>query len=278
MDKEPKNEKSVAVRATPVPRPVPSYAQLTAEDMGSYAGDFCTPYTLVGISGIICAGKTTLCRKLAALLGWAVLEEPVGATGAGNRYLPLYYSNPPESYLKYGFVMQIYLLDQRFRLHEKMLWGTSSVLMDRTIFEDVIFARMLWKKGLITDLDYQTYKGIYHDMTKFTQGPDVFLFLDVTPEEAHRRLVSRMEKDAGRKCECTVTVEYLSDLRDGYEEWIRLVSKTKPVVHLVPEPLPEQTDTGEMKYSMNIDGAKRVVSIADLADMLRSYKKTNLGM
>ena len=69
----------------------------------------------IGISGIIGAGKTTLATELGKLMNLPVYYEPV----VGNEYLSDFYRDMK----RYSFSFQIYLLNERFRQHQQVLWN-----------------------------------------------------------------------------------------------------------------------------------------------------------
>ena len=185
----------------------------------SYTSTFSSPNVLIGISGIIGVGKSTLTESLGKILSWDVVKEPVES----NEYLCKFY----EDMEKYAFPMQVYLLNHRFRQHQQMVWSGKSMVQDRTIYEDVIFAKMLHDGGLMEDLDFNTYVQLFNNMTNFLHRPDLIIYLDVEPLEALRRV-----RERSRSCETKMSLEYLTELRNGYEEWLKDVRDRIPVLKL----------------------------------------------
>ena len=173
----------------------------------------------ITISGLIGAGKTTLTNQIAEKLGWCALKEPVEE----NPYLDLFYSDMD----KYGFAMQIYFMNYRFEQEQKNIWNKNNTVQDRSLWEDIIFATMLNKSGKISDLDYSTYKQLYCNMVNFIKKPSKILYLDVTPEIALERIKLR-----NRDCEKNITIEYLRDLKETYEEWLEQIGKTTTVIRI----------------------------------------------
>ena len=173
----------------------------------------------IGISGIIGVGKSTLTQKIADKLGFKAFMEPVDT----NEYLDLFYTDMK----KYGFPMQIYLLNKRFRLHQQSVWGDKGTVQDRTIYEDTIFAKMLHESKDISDIDYNTYSELFDNMSYFLHRPDVIVYLDTSPETALERI-----KNRNRECETDMSLEYLTALRDGYEQWLVSIRNIIPVVRI----------------------------------------------
>lgn len=185
----------------------------------NYTTTFSSPHLFIGISGIIGVGKSTLTKKLAEKLGYEPCYEPVKE----NEYLESFYKDMK----KYGFPMQIYLLNKRFRAHQQNIWKDKGVVQDRTIYEDVIFAKMLAESGHISELDFKTYRELFINMTNFLHRPDVIIYLDVDPQIALERINHR-----NRDCESELPLEYLTKLKQGYEDWLKDVHPRIPVVRI----------------------------------------------
>lgn len=164
----------------------------------------------IGVSGIIGCGKSTLTKTFSDAFVFEASYEPV----AENPYLELFYKDMR----KYGCIMQLRLLHERFRLHMAAVFSPKHVIQDRTIYDDMVFATMLRRAGLIEELDFETYRLAFLNMSQFLHRPDVLVYLDCSPEVAMRNIRAR-----GRGAETTITLEYLRDLKANYEEWLEVV-------------------------------------------------------
>ena len=173
----------------------------------------------ISIAGIIGAGKSTLAQQLAQTFGLPIYYEPV----LENAYLADFYRDMS----RYAFSMQIHLLTRRFEQHQQILWSGKGGVQDRTIYEDGIFASLLHSRGHIHSRDYETYLTLSRQMYRFMAAPDLIVYLDVSAEEALRRVRAR-ERD----CESGMSLDYLIALRDGYERFIRDIAKTVPVLRV----------------------------------------------
>ena len=102
----------------------------------------------IGISGIIGAGKTTLAKALGEVMNLPVYYEPI----VENEYLTDFYKDMK----RYSFSFQIYLLNVRFRQHQQVLWNGTGGIQDRTLYEDSIFAKVLYEDGNMEEREYKT--------------------------------------------------------------------------------------------------------------------------
>ena len=169
----------------------------------------------IGIAGIIGVGKSTLTCELAKALNFEPILEEVD----GNPYLEGFYTDMK----KYGTMMQVWLLNHRFRQHREFVTRISlgrirGVVQDRTIWEDTIFARMLnnHPDKIITDLDYNTYLDLFDNMVlRELVFPQILIYLDCKPETAIKHIGSR-----GRSMEQTIELDYLRYLKSNYEQFI----------------------------------------------------------
>ena len=173
----------------------------------------------IGIAGIIGAGKTTLATALGEHLGLDVHYEPV----IDNEYLADFYRDTA----KYSFAMQIYLLNRRFQQHQEIIWRNRGGIQDRTIYEDAIFAKTLRDMDLMDERDYETYVNLFRNLSNFMCRPNFIIYLDVTPEKSLARI-----RERSRGCETGVSLEYLTQLYDGYEEFLGEISRLVPVLRV----------------------------------------------
>jgi len=162
----------------------------------------------IAVAGNIGVGKSTLVRLLCEQLNWTPFYEPV----TENPYLEDFY----EDMGTWGFHSQIYFLMRRLRIHRKLIDEKGSVIQDRSVYEDAeIFAHNLFLQDAINDRDYATYRELYQVLVEFLPPPDLIIYLRASLET----LLSRISK-RGRAYERTISVSYLSDLNELYENWI----------------------------------------------------------
>jgi len=119
------------------------------------------------------------------------------------------------------------LLNRRFQQHQEIIWSKRGAVQDRTIYEDKIFAKMLNDGGYMSDREYTTYCQLLDNMSNFLRKPTVIVYMDVTPETALKRMKAR-----GREMESNVPLEYLKNLRRGYEEFMKTVAGSVAVIRI----------------------------------------------
>jgi deoxyadenosine/deoxycytidine kinase len=162
----------------------------------------------VAIAGNIGSGKSTLTQLLSKRLGWQPHFEPVD----GNPYLADFYRDMN----RWSFPMQVYFLNQRFQIHQKIAQNINASVQDRSIYEDVyIFARNLFEQGFMEERDYKNYLELYGSMSQFLTPPDLVIYLKQSLPTLKSRIESR-----GRSFEKEIPDEYLSHLNRYYDEWM----------------------------------------------------------
>jgi deoxyadenosine/deoxycytidine kinase len=162
----------------------------------------------LAIAGNMGAGKTSLTQFLCARYGFEPIYEPYTT----NPYLDDFYTDMN----RWAFHSQLYFLTHKFRLHHGLNTSTSTVVVDRTIYEDAeIFATNLYRSKCMEKRDYQTYMELYNSMQAALQPPDLLIYLRCDVKGIRRRI-----KQRGRPSEQAIPLAYLRRLNGLYEEWI----------------------------------------------------------
>lgn len=162
----------------------------------------------VAVAGNIGVGKSTLVEMICARMGLEPFYEPV----TENPYLADFYNDMDS----WSFHSQIYFLTHRLRAHYQISEHPSSVVQDRSVYEDAeIFAQNLFLQGHMSQRDYQTYRDVYETTMRFLPPPDLVIFLRASVPTLMKRISNR-----GRDYERTITPDYLEGLNNLYETWI----------------------------------------------------------
>lgn len=162
----------------------------------------------IAVAGNIGVGKSTLVRLLCDRLSWQPFYEPE----AENPYLEDFY----QDMRTWAFQSQVFFLTRRLRDHRRLLDHPTSVIQDRSVYEDAeIFAANLYRQGLMDVRDYRSYSDLYHVLIEFLPPPDLVIYLRASVSTLARRITQR-----GRGYEREISTGYLDQLSQLYDDWI----------------------------------------------------------
>lgn len=169
---------------------------------------------IILVEGNISAGKSTLSRDLGFALGFKVFYEPV----VTNPYLEQYYANPKE----FALPMQLWLLKQRFETYSAALQYAafhpgSGVLLDRSVFSDIVFAQKNYEDGNIDDDGFEEYLALRQQLLSDLPSPTAVVYLDVPAQICHDRVLHMRR----RECESGIPLAYLAGLERCYERFLQ---------------------------------------------------------
>lgn len=179
----------------------------------------------ITIDANIGAGKTNACHALASASSSGgrqtkVLEEPTH-TEKFRHFLSHYYNDLiTGKNTGGGFEMQMFMLCQRYEQHRlavELAWGENgiTVIQDRPIYGDTVFATTAMERGFMTKQEFDLYGDVFRNMSRDIMPPDIFVYLNVTPEECYRRMNTRSRSE-----EEGVPLEYLQHLDSNYKKLI----------------------------------------------------------
>lgn len=216
-----------------------------------------TEKLFISISGLIGVGKSTLCNRLSKQLDIPAYHE----SAQDQELMDKFYKNIK----KYAYVLQYRLLNERYKQQQKIIWTDEGAIQDRSIYEDGVFVRMLYKDGILDKYQYDTYNETFKLMSRNMTHPTCIIHLDVSPEEALRRI-----KERGRPMEQNIDLSYLQKLKEAYDEFILEISKTIPVIHIDWSKFEEDTD---FISKVILDEIKKITQIhkPNLTDYKLSY-------
>ncbi len=179
----------------------------------------------ITVDANIGAGKTNACHALASASSsrgrqTRVLEEPTH-TDRFKHFLSHYYNDLITGVnTGGGFEMQMFMLCQRYEQHRlavELAWGENgiTVIQDRPIYGDTVFATTAMERGFMTKEEFDLYFDVFRNMSRDIMPPDIFVYLNVSPEECHRRMNTRSRSE-----EEGVPLDYLQHLDSNYKKLV----------------------------------------------------------
>lgn len=170
---------------------------------------------LIVLSGVIGAGKTSLTKYLSEDLGTKAFYEPVG----DNPVLPLFYKDPKQ----YGFLLQIFFLNRRFEAMKRAMQDDNNIL-DRSIYEDLLFTQLNAEMGRITPEEFDVYKTLLANMMEelpfaaHKKAPDLLVHIELSLDEELRRIKKR-GRDYEQLSADPSLYDYYAKLHAMYADW-----------------------------------------------------------
>lgn len=170
------------------------------------------------IAGMIGTGKSSVAKALGEEFKTEVFYESV----EDNKILPLFYTATDEEIQtkRYPFLLQLWFLNTRFKSIKQALIDDNNVL-DRSIYEDLYFAKINKDLGRISELEFEVYEGLLNNMMEELdelpkKSPDLLIYLKSSFETVLNRIKLR-----GREYELDEElVDYYRLLWQGYDEWV----------------------------------------------------------
>jgi len=175
------------------------------------------PNEMIVVDGVVGSGKTTLMNILKEELGVSGFEEPV----TDNPILGKFYHDRK----RYAFPLQIFFLNRRFRMLKEAQAKKVSSVMDRSIYGDVIFAKLLHDGGDMEKDEFDLYQDLLTNMLDHIEAPKLMIYLRADVDTA----IDRIEK-RGRDYEQIVERDYWERLNREYEAYFFAYNLSKLLI------------------------------------------------
>lgn len=255
---------------------------------------FCFPVVSSPIGG----GKSTMVRQLAPLLQAEAHYEQIPKFlgefyGQMKRFeravVALMKNDSPKNrqhlalvkikMQDLGFCAQDWFLGNRFGNHTRIIRKGVDAVLDRSIYEDVLFALLLYLQDEMSLRQLETYLTILENHLAYLRMPTAIIYLDADLPTYMGRIMKRLREDPSRKMEeglpkyyeqllmelyevfrqyypgpiiniNTIGVDLTSDLRN---EWAWLAKTLFPVLRQIM-----QKEVDPLHFRANIDFAAQV--------------------
>lgn len=193
-------------------------------------------YDMIVIEGVVGVGKSSL-MNIISENGYTAFEEPV----VDNPVLDKFYYDRS----RYSFPLQVFFLNKRFE-HIKKAVDVSKAVMDRSIYGDAIFARMLNSADEMSDEEFAIYQELLENMLEHVHVPKLMVYLEVSVDEAMRRINKR-----GRDYELVVERDYWEKLNTQYKLYFDEY-ELSPILKINVDNLDFENNAEDREYVMNL--------------------------
>lgn len=175
------------------------------------------PNELIIVDGVVGSGKTTFMNLLKEELSLPGFEEPV----TDNPLLEKFYHDRK----RYSFPLQVFFLNRRFRMLKDAGENLTASVMDRSIYGDVIFAKLLHEGGDMEKDEFDLYQELLVNMLDHIESPKLMIYLKCDVDTAIHRIEKR-----GRDYEQIVERDYWERLNKEYEDYFKEYNLSKLLV------------------------------------------------
>lgn len=164
------------------------------------------PNETIVIDAVVGAGKTVYMEMLSKSLEIPCFQEPV----EGNPLLDKFYHDRK----RYSFPLQIFFLNRRFEMLKQAAQVGKPTIMDRSIYGDMIFAKLLHEEGNMEKDEFMLYRDLLANMLDHIEAPRLMIYLKIDTDSAIKRIKKR-----GRDYEQIVERTYWENLNREYEAY-----------------------------------------------------------
>lgn len=189
------------------------------------------------VDGPVGVGKTSLMDILIEEMGFRPFVEPV----EDNPLLSKFYHNRK----RYSFPLQIFFLNRRFAML-KEADDYHKAVMDRSIYGDVIFARLLNQGGDMENEEYALYKELLANMLEHVKPPKLMIYLETSVDSVIKKIVKR-----GRDYEQIVEREYWENLNREYQDYFSHYN-ISPLLKINVDDLDFVNNEGDRKHVIKL--------------------------
>lgn len=189
------------------------------------------------IDGPVGVGKTSLMDILTSEFGYKPFIEPV----TDNPLLDKFYHDRK----RYSFPLQIFFLNRRFAMLKDAA-EIDGAIMDRSIYGDVIFAKMLCEGGDMEKEEYALYKELLANMLEHVEPPKLMIYLETSVDSVIEKIKKR-----GRDYEQIVEREYWENLNREYIDYFNYYN-ISPILRINTDNLDYVNNKEDREYIIRV--------------------------
>lgn len=172
-------------------------------------------YDYIAVEGLIGAGKTTLCKRLANERGARQVFEEFEE----NPFLPRFYAEPE----RYGFSVELSFLAQRY--HQLKRITEQDLFVPRTVADYSLGKSLVFASVTLNADEYALFLDLYRIMYADLPRPELIVYLHLPMERVLQRIAQR-----GRSYESAIQTDYLEQLQERYLDHLQKTSGSRVLV------------------------------------------------
>lgn len=166
------------------------------------------------IGGMIGVGKSTLVSLLEDHFSGQAFYEDV----SDNDLLNKFYQNKE----RWSYTLQTSFLNKRFRQLQTAFNQSSVSILDRSFYEDPLFALLNYERSNMSEEEFNLYLNLYQTFKQqLNDSPDLFIYLSADFSSIKERILKRNRdfEDFTQKPEL---LDYLKHLYSKYDnDWLQ---------------------------------------------------------
>ncbi len=170
------------------------------------------------VEGTVGSGKTSLIEKITSLCKCKPFYE-LSDRMIEDMLVRFYHDRK-----RWAFTLQILFLTSRFE-QIKEASRIERAILDRSIFGDVVFAKMLHRYGDMGGHELSVYERLYRSLIDSINPPYLMVYVRISTDLAVKRI-----KQRGRDYELIVEREYWENLNREYEKYFSSYNRSPLVI------------------------------------------------
>lgn len=151
----------------------------------------------------------------------------------GKNILEHYYGDPKKysfAFQMNSFISRCERLQEEEKKHLVRHEDTNKsgpIIMERSVYSDYYcFAKNCFENGSMTEIEYNIYKKWFHWLTEsFSIKSKGYIYIRTDPEICYERVKKR-----ARSAEGVIPLEYLTDLHNKHEEWLKSLPENQVLI------------------------------------------------
>lgn len=167
----------------------------------------------IAVEGNIGSGKTSLTHKLSEDFNAKQVLERF----ADNPFLPLFYEDKE----RYSFPLEMSFLADRYQQLSDDV-AQQDLFKEFTVADYYVIKSLIFSEITLNKEEFSLYKRLFNMMYKELVKPDLYVYLYQTED----RLLENIKK-RGRDYEKNIEASYLSQIQQGYADFIRSQQELK---------------------------------------------------